>query len=105
MTKQRIFAGQTLPGETDWQVRDETSIQLFVDTGIAGFSTTPVYVCSIGGANNHWTTLGGHAVYKPTERGFQVNLRLADGCTLTPAQANSHQWHINWIGVEKLISP
>ncbi len=105
MTRQRFFAGQTVPGETDWQVRDETSIELFVDTGVAAFSTIPIYVCSIGGANNHWTALGGNAVYKPTRQGFQVKLRLADGSALTPACANSHKWHINWIGIEELVSP
>jgi len=101
---QRFFAGQTKPGETAWQVRDETSIRLLVDTHAAAFEFTPIYVASLGGANDQWTTFGGSAIYKPTRFGFQVNLPLADGSALTPDIANEHQWHINWIGVEDQIS-
>jgi len=36
----------------------------------------------------------------PTPTGFRVYVRWSDGSALTPAQANSLQWHINWLGVE-----
>lgn len=71
-----------------------------VNTSAGKFSATPSYVTSLGGNNRHWATTGGTSVYLETATGFRVYVRWSDGAALTPAMANSYQWHINWIGME-----
>lgn len=60
-----------------------------------------MYVASIAGTSHHWATTGGSAIYAPTRAGFRVYIRYADGSPLTPAEANSHQWHVTWVGVSQ----
>lgn len=100
----KIASGITTPGSTNWQVYGETGIYVDVDTSAAGFTTTPVYVISIGGVSHHWETTGGSSVYQPASKSFRVYLRWAQTSTtreaLTPQFANTHQWHINWIAIE-----
>jgi hypothetical protein len=65
-----------------------------------------VYITSIGGRTNHWSTTGATSIYPTppaqyaTPTGFRVYVRWANGGPLTPATANSYGWHINWIGME-----
>ncbi len=103
MATLKIASGRTLPGDTNWQQYNppaNTGIFLDVDTSAAGFSSTPVYTTSIGGNSSHWATTGATSIYSATPRSFRVYVRWANGNTLTPAQANGWQWHINWIGME-----
>jgi hypothetical protein len=101
---QRIAAGRTPPGTTDWQVYLANSIYngiyLDVDTSAAHFTGTPVYVTSIGGNSSHWSTTGATSIYNPSATSFRVYVRWVDGSPLTPATANANGWHINWIGTE-----
>jgi hypothetical protein len=46
------------------------------------------------------TALGTGAIYSPTATGFRLFVRWSDGTALTPATAQSYQWHVNWIGVD-----
>lgn len=97
-----IASGQTPPGTTAWQPYNGTAgIYVDVNTGGSGFTTTPVYVTSLGGNSGNWSTTGGSSVYQETPTGFRVYVRWANGNALTPAQANSWQWHINWIGIQQ----
>ncbi len=100
----KTASGRTTPGATNWQVERSTTIYVDVDTSAAGFTTTPVYVTSIGGDTNHWRTAGGSSVYAATATGFRVFLRWdtisVNQEALTPADANNYKWHINWIGSE-----
>jgi len=113
-----ISAGSTVPGTTAWKVYSTTEnrqirggvvapittvhgIFVDVDTSAARFSSTPVYVCSLGGASSHWATVGGSSVYSASPTGFRIYVRWANGDTPpTPAQANEWQWHVLWIGLE-----
>jgi hypothetical protein len=54
----RIASGQTPPGATAWQVYSPTGILLDVDTRAGNFAAVPVYVTSLGGSSNHWSTTG-----------------------------------------------
>jgi hypothetical protein len=45
----KTASGRTTPGATNWQAERSTTIYVDVDTSAAGFTTTPVYVTSIGG--------------------------------------------------------
>jgi len=102
MANIRIGAGFTPAGNTNWQqYTGGRGVYVDVDTSAAGFKTTPSYVASIGGASHHWSTTGGSAIYAATATGFRIYVRWADGNLLTPAEANGHQWHINWIGIEE----
>ena len=95
-----IASGSTPSGTTNWQVYAANGIYLDVDTSAGGFRTTPVYVTSIGGNSSHWSTTGATSIYFATATGFRVYVRWVDYSPLTPAQANSLGWYINWIGME-----
>lgn len=92
-------AGRTTPGATNWQPYGTNGIYLDVDTSSAGFTTTPVYVTSIGGDGWHWLTTGATSIYQASPTSFRVYVRFSDGSSLTPAQANGLRWHINWIAM------
>jgi hypothetical protein len=101
MAALKIGNGRTTPGSTAWQPYNGTAgVYLDVNTSAAGFSSTPVYVTSLGGNSGNWSTAGATSVYQASPTGFRVYVKWIDGSPLTPAQANSWQWHINWIGME-----
>jgi hypothetical protein len=91
--------GSTPAGNTAWKQYGEKGIFVDVDTSSAGFTTTPIYITSLGGQGNHWETTGATAIYNPTPTGFRVYLRLAPLRPITPAFANQYRWHINWIAL------
>ena len=97
----KIASGSTTPGSTNWQAYGGNGVYLDVDTSAGKFTTTPKYLTSIGGNSSHWATTGATSIYNATPTGFRVYVRWSDGSALTPAQANSFQWHINWLGVEE----
>jgi hypothetical protein len=98
----KIASGSTTPGSTNWQpYGSNTGVYLDVDTSSGKFTTTPRYFATLGGNSSHWATTGATSIYSPKPTGFRVYVRWSDGSALTPAQANSLQWHINWIGVEE----
>lgn len=101
MASLKIGSGSTPKGSTNWQ-QYPGGAGVFVDinTSAAGFKTTPVYLTSIGGDSSHWATTGATSVYFPTPNKFRIFVRWSDGNALTPAQANSLGWHINWVGIE-----
>jgi hypothetical protein len=101
MSSQRIVSGRTTPGATNWQLyTGGGSGGVFVDVSVpAGlFSTTPVFVTSLGGNDSNWQTTS--SIYNESPTGFRVYVRWIDGSPLTPATANGYKWHINWIAVE-----
>jgi hypothetical protein len=95
-----IARGSTPVGNTAWQqYPGGEGVFLDVDTSSAGFTTTPIYITSIGGTTHHWATTGATSIYTPTPTGFRVYVRYSTGGPLTPAIANQYGWHINWIAV------
>ena len=96
----QIARGSTPVGNTAWQqYPNGEGVFVDVDTSSAGFKTTPIYITSIGGAGRHWGTTGATSIYAPTPTGFRVYVRWSIGGSLTPAEANQNEWHINWIAV------
>ena len=94
--------GQTTPGSTNWiQYSNPAGLYVDVDTSAAGFTSTPIYITSLGGWGSHWYTTGGTSVYSPTATGFRVYVYFMSGA-ITPETANSgnYGWHINWCGFE-----
>jgi hypothetical protein len=73
-----------------------------VNTSEGYFTHTPMYIASLGGNSSHWSTVGGSSIYMPTPTGFRVYVKWVDNSPLTPAQAQSLGWHINWIGMEQI---
>jgi len=100
MATTRIASGRTTPGTTAWMVFNGMGIYVDVNTTSAMLTGMPVYVTSIGGNSSHWATTGATSIYQPTATGFRVYVRWVDYSALTPAQANSLQWHINWIAMD-----
>ncbi len=100
MATTRIASGRTTPGSTAWQVYSSNGIYVDVNTTTGKFTSPPVYVTSIGGVSGQWATTGATSVYSATATGFRVYVKWSDSGPLTPATANSFQWHINWIGME-----
>ncbi|HLO89248.1 MAG TPA: hypothetical protein VK203_30160 [Nostocaceae cyanobacterium] len=102
-TVAKIASGQTKPGATNWQVTAGNGLLVAVDTSAAGFTRTPIYVTSIGGDAYHWGLTGTSAVYKATEKGFEISVRFEGdftGVAITPEKANEYKWHVNWIAIE-----
>jgi hypothetical protein len=95
-----IARGSTPAGNTAWQqYPGGEGVYVDVDTSSAGFTTTPIYITSIGGTSSHWGTTGATSIYSPTPTGFRVYVRWSTGGSLTPDVANQYEWHINWIAV------
>lgn len=92
-----ICSGRTTPGSTNWQVYTTKDVYLDVSTSACGFTTTPEYFTSIGGIGQQWHTQGANSIYARTATGFRVYIHREAG--ITPAQANSWQWHINWLAI------
>jgi hypothetical protein len=98
----QVVAGATQVGNTAWQqYPDGEGVFVDVDTSHGGFTTTPIYITSLGGTSAHWHTTGATSIYLPTPRGFRVYVRWANGGPLTPAVANQNGWHINWIATPR----
>lgn len=93
-----ICAGNTSPG-TGWTAYSSTSISLAVNTSGCAFASTPMYFTSVGGVGNHFQVTGASAIYSPTPTGFIVYVQRNDGTPLTPADAVSGGWFINWQGI------
>jgi hypothetical protein len=100
MPTHRISAGRTPPGQGWQQFQENAGVFIDVDTTPHRFATTPVYVTALHGTSQHWDTTGGSSVYSPTRTGFRVYVRRPDGRSLTVANAQQRNWHIQWIGVE-----
>jgi hypothetical protein len=75
-------------------------IYVDVDTSAAGFTQTPIYITSLHGQTEHWSTTGASSVYLPTATGFRIYLRWASGGGLTPTRANDNAWHVQWVGIQ-----
>ncbi|MCY1014192.1 S8 family peptidase [Pyxidicoccus sp. MSG2] len=88
-----VCKGSTPQGATNWQVYSPDDLYLDVNTAGCGFTSTPLYFTSLGGASSHWTSSGATAIYTPTATGFRVYVRSPG---ITPAQANAWGWYLNW---------
>src|SRR5262249_30393178 len=106
MASPKIASGHTTPDDWQQYLPENSGIFVDVDTSAAEFSTTPVYVTSLGGYTGHWFTTGATSIYvSPVHQndlklGFRVYVRLANGATLTPDTAKKDGWYINWLGIE-----
>lgn len=97
LTSPNFCTGRTTPGSSNWQVYTVNDIYLDVNTAACGFSATPEYLTSLGGSSEHWRTQGVSSLYSPTSTGFRIYLHRPTG--LTPTQANTLLWHINWLAI------
>jgi hypothetical protein len=93
-----MCAGKTTPG-AGWTVYNSTSISLNVNTSGCAFASTPQYFTSIGGVGSHFELIGASAIYSPGPSGFIVYVKKRDGSPITPADAASGGWFINWQGI------
>jgi hypothetical protein len=96
-----IGTGKTPPGNTNWKMNptDERGICVEVDTSSAGFKTTPNYVASLAGNDDHWLLTGTSAIYDASPTHFSIFLCHLEK-PLTPKYANDKNWHVTWIGAE-----
>jgi hypothetical protein len=91
----QVCTGQTTPGATDWRQHNAHGLYLDVNTSACGYTAVPRYTTSLGGQSQHWRTTGATSIYLPTATGFRVYV-FDDAGPVTPADANSRGWHINW---------
>ena len=99
VTASKWGSGQTTPGATNWRAYGTNSIYVDVNTAAAGFTATPRYFTSLGGISNQYEAQGITGIYSATATGFRIYLRNWNGAALTPAQANSRGWYVQWLGV------
>jgi hypothetical protein len=88
-----MCSGSTTEGSTNWTQYSSNSIYVDVDTSSCGFSTTPIYVTSMGGGSSSYITTGSTSIYDESETGFRIYIYTTE----TPDEANSRGWHINWV--------
>jgi hypothetical protein len=93
--KSQICSGSTTAG-ADWLVWGTTALVMTVNTSGCGFTSTPKYFTSVGGAGSHFELVGASAIYSPTPTGFTIYIRKNDESLLTPADAVAGGWFINW---------
>ena len=98
----KISFGSTPIGNTNWLDYyfngKQIGIYVDVDTSSAGFTSTPIYITSLGGQAHHWRTVGASSIYEATPTSFRIYLQGLDA--ITPQFANENNWHIQWIGIE-----
>merc|ERR1719379_1349255 len=87
-------ANQTTVGSTDWRQYGADGIYVDVDTSACVFATTPVYASGLGGDNSHWASRGSSELYELGAAGFRIYVSFTG---ITAAQANTWNWHINWV--------
>jgi len=97
-SKSGICAGETVPGATSWKQYHSTGLYVDVDTSMCGFSQTPVYKSSIGGASHHWVTQGSSAIYFSSKNKFRVYIYQPK---IKAKQAIQWKWHIKWVAHPK----
>jgi hypothetical protein len=95
-TAQRICSGKTEMGKTAWVQHRTDGVYVDIDTSGCQFSSTPIYISSVGGKGWHWETTGGSSIYSSTKNSFRIYLKLG---AITPAKANEYGWHINWMAI------
>ena len=108
-TPLRTVCGKTTPGNTPWFVYSVHGISIKIDISAAGFTETPIILSSVGGASSHWVLTGATSIYGidgtssplPTKDNFRLYVIMKDNRALTPAQANSWKWYVNWCAIGK----
>ena len=98
----KIVSGQTPRGATKWAYYNQDHITLVVevDTSAAKFSSTPVYIASLGGDSGHWEASGAASSYTPTSSKFNVYISFVDHRRIEIEAIKKLNWYINWIGME-----
>jgi hypothetical protein len=91
----RIAVGRT--PSTQWVQYNPSGIYVDVDISAAGFAQPPYVFTSIGGVSSHWLVRGSSSVYDVTSTRFRVYINFDSA--ITPAQAASWAWHINWLAI------
>jgi hypothetical protein len=98
-TTQRIASGSTIPGQ-GWVSYGTSGLYIDVDTSSAHFTGRPTYTSAVEGNGGQWALTGTSAIYSATATGFRIFVRWSDGHPITPGDAQTYQWHVNWIGVD-----
>ncbi len=93
-----MCVGSTSPG-AGWTAYSASSISITVNTSGCAFSSTPTYFTSVGGLGNHFQLTGTSAIYSPTATGFILYVKRRDGTALSPVDAATDGWFINWQGI------
>jgi hypothetical protein len=99
-------SGHTSKGQTSWQKFYNDGIYVDVDTSACGFTVTPNYATSLLGISHHWMTSGSSEIYFATPTSFRVYIKPLFKGGITPEQANTWQWRLNWMAVvDQLPTP
>ena len=104
--------GRIVCGHSDniWTQYDTVTLGKTINIGSAGM-TNPLFLVSVGGGGNVYQTVGGTSVYYTLNSNiFSVYVtKIQPGVAgedvkyqaITPAQAQSWNWSVNWCAVEK----
>jgi len=96
-----MCCGTTNTDGTGWIPYKDYALYIDVNTNKCNFSTTPLYFTSLSGQTRMWDLIGAGSIYRPTTTGFTVYLRSPFVETITVAEADEYDWHIQWCGVEQ----
>ncbi len=92
----RICAGSTPSGSTSWVQYQTNTLYVDIDISGCGFPSQPVYTASLTGISSHFTAVGMTSIYPSGASAFRVYVTQTG---VTPAQANSWLWAVNWVAV------
>lgn len=95
--RQTIVFGATPAGATSWDQYEPKTLRVRIETSAAGFSNTPIYFTSLGGAGNHFVATGATNIYDATATGFTVYINMP--YDVTPQFANDNRWNVQWVAI------
>ena len=87
--------GSTAIGSTNWIQYVPSGLYLDVDISECGFDTAPHVIVNTHGNAHNWLLTGGSSAYNKTATSFRVYVKHPNN--VTPAQANSRRWHVQWV--------
>jgi len=87
-----------ITANTEWRQHKFDGLYVDIDTSVCGFTSTPIYVTSMGGEDRMSDTTGGSEIYKSTENSLRVYISRP-GKETNPTMATQRDWHINWMGM------
>lgn len=93
----KMVCGNTNPSA--WQTYiDGRTVYVDVDTTVAGFSSNPFILSTLGGSGWHWKTYGATSIYDLTPTSFRVYVYNINS-TMNAADALSWGWSLNWCAI------
>jgi len=99
----RMVCGESSPANweqyVEYGIPQPDELTTYIDTSSAGFTNVVAYISALKGTAGIWRTTGGDAIYEQSATGFRVYVDDYNPTEMTPAQALTWGWRVQWCGV------